>query len=48
MAKEGMRTDYRREISTLIPVRKPSNRKDYFVFGLSDRTNTTESKHSLR
>lgn len=32
----------------LIPIRKPSNRKDYFVFGLGDRTNLSESIYVVR
>lgn len=43
MAKEELRSDYKREICSLVPVRKPSSRKDYFVFGLSDRASTAES-----
>lgn len=30
-----LKQEYKKEISTLIPIRKPSNKKDYFVFGLS-------------
>ena len=44
IAKQELKSDYKKEISTLLPIRKPNNKKDYFVFGLSDRTNTTESK----
>lgn len=34
-----IKPDYKKEINTLIPIRKPSNKKDYFVFGLSDKNN---------
>ena len=27
----------------MIPIRKPSNKKDYFVFGLSEKNNNTDS-----
>lgn len=33
--------------SSVIPIRKPSNRKDYFVFGLSERACFTESISNL-
>jgi hypothetical protein len=42
-ASREVGAEYRREISSLMPARKPSNRKDFFVFGLSDRSNTAES-----
>lgn len=43
VAKEELQSEYRKEIYNLVPARKPSCRKDYFVFGLSDRTNTADS-----
>lgn len=43
VAKEELQSEYKKEISNLVPARKPSCRKDYFVFGLSDRTNTADS-----
>lgn len=43
VTREELRPDYKKEIATLVPLRKPVNKKDYFVFGLSDRANTSES-----
>ena len=28
-------------LEALLPIRKPTNRKDYFVFGMGDRTCST-------
>jgi hypothetical protein len=41
MENSELRPEYKKEISTLLPIRKPVSRKDYFVFGLSDRTSTS-------
>jgi hypothetical protein len=34
-------------LEAIMPVRKPNNRKDYFVFGMADRTCTTESNYAV-
>lgn len=39
-----LKPEYKKDVSSLIPIRKPSNKKDYFVFGMSDRSNTPESR----
>lgn len=43
VTREELRADYKKQIATLVPLRKAINKKDYFVFGLSDRANTSES-----
>ena len=52
---DGMMSDRREEkvgkkrnlLEAIMPVRKPNNRKDYFVFGMADRTCTTESNYAV-
>lgn len=43
VTREELRAEYKKQIATLVPLRKAINKKDYFVFGLSDRANTSES-----
>lgn len=43
LAQQEIQLDYKKQVSTLIPTRKPNNKKDYFVFGMSDRTNSSGS-----
>ena len=47
LMNSDFKPEYKKEVSSLIPIRKPSNKKDYFVFGLSDRNNTPESTDLL-